>query len=204
MIKIILLFFIHLLKDFFRFISNRLLNEKININNTTCFISKSSIINNSNLGKYISIFDNAVILNSCINDYTFIQKYTHVYNAQIGKFCSIGPYVTIAPGKHKVTGISTYPAFYQKESNLQVSFTTKDSFEVSKRVIIGNDVWIGKNVIIMDGINIGTGAIIGAGSIVTKNVNPYEIVGGVPAKNIRYRFSMENVNLLINSNWWNN
>lgn len=81
----------------------------------------------------------------------------------------------------------------------EYTFDLKEHNEVK----IGNDVWIGTRAMILDGITIGDGAVIGAGAVVTKNVPPYAIVGGVPAKIIKYRFSQDKINELLASQWWN-
>ena len=83
-----------------------------------------------------------------------------------------------------------------------LQFTEKDLFNPSKTTVIGNDVWIGESVVIIDGLKIGTGSIIAAGAVVTKDVEPYSIVGGVPAKLIRFRFEKDIVQKLLNSKWW--
>ncbi len=118
-------------------------------------------------------------------------------------FCSIASNVTIGPGIHKMDGISTHPSFYTFNTPLPKRFVISDLFLNSKRVSIGHDVWIGEKVIILDGLKIGTGAIIAAGAVVTKDVEPYAIVGGVPAKILKYRFEPQLIQQLLESCWWN-
>jgi acetyltransferase-like isoleucine patch superfamily enzyme len=119
--------------------------------------------------------------------------------------------VKIIAGEHPTRlWVSTHPAFYKKNNACNVSFTDKDLFEEYKYVdsdnkyyvSIGNDVWIGSNVIIMNGVRIADGAVIASGSVVTKDVNPYSIVGGVPAKEIKKRFSEEQIEFLKNHPFW--
>jgi acetyltransferase-like isoleucine patch superfamily enzyme len=143
-------------------------------------------------------------MESCkVGDYTYIQKRTTVFNAEIGKFCSIASSVSIGPGIHKMDGVSTHPIFYLNNTPLLKKFSDKDLFESSKLTIIGNDVWIGEKAIVLDGVEIGSGAIIAAGSVVTKNVAPYAIVGGVPAKVLKSRFNENEINTLLKAEWWN-
>ena len=87
----------------------------------------------------------------------------------------------------------------QRQNGLRIILTLK----VQKKVIIGNDVWIGSHALILGGVKIGDGAVIGAGAVVTKDVPPYAVVGGVPARIIKYRFSQEIIDKLLEIKWWN-
>jgi acetyltransferase-like isoleucine patch superfamily enzyme len=121
----------------------------------------------------------------------------------IGKFCSIGPEFKCGIGKHPSQKyVSTSPVFYSNGGQLPLSFVSKNYFDEYDTTIIGNDVWIGSDVIIMDGVNIGDGAIIASGAVVTKDVEPYSVVGGIPARHIRYRFNPEEIAFLLDFKWW--
>ena len=169
----------------------------------TCKIRKGVYIEDSKLSKYITLFEDVVVISSELGDCTYVQRNSKVFNARVGKFCSIAANVNIGPGLHNLDSVSTFPSFYLASTPLPISFTKVDLFDVKKKVtVIENDVWIGEKVIIMDGVTVGNGAIIAAGAIVTKDVPPYAIYAGVPAKLIRYRFSQEDREYLINSRWW--
>ena len=139
-----------------------------------------------------------------IGDWTYgnpiLRTRKNAGNLKIGKFCSIAANVTIfLGGEHRTDWITTYPfsEVFPKFGHIEGHPHTKGD------VIIGNDVWLASNVIILSGVTIGDGAVIGAGSVVTKNVDPYLIVAGNPAKPIRYRFSPEHINALLEIAWWN-
>lgn len=130
---------------------------------------------------------------------------------RIGKFCSIGPNVRIVDGNHPThTYVTTYPAFFRKGKFCGLEFNPSNLFEEytytdeSKKWLceIGCDIWIGDSVSILNGIHIGDGAIVAAGAVVTKDVPAYTIVGGVPAKVIRSRFTNEQIDFLLKTKWW--
>ncbi|MBU3174860.1 CatB-related O-acetyltransferase [Clostridium estertheticum] len=123
----------------------------------------------------------------------------------IGKFCSIAckAKFLMTSGNHTMKSLSnyTFPIFYE-EWDLPVSHIT-DAWDNKGDIEIGNDVWIGYDAIIMSGVKIGDGAIIGTRAVVTKDVPPYTIVGGVPAKVIKKRYDDETISKLLEIKWWN-
>lgn len=160
-------------------------------------------LSNVKVGSYNTFYNNISVVNSYFDNYIYVGDRARIANACIGKFCSIGPDVKIGLGLHPTNFISTFPAFFSTSRQCQLAFTKKNVFEEVGVVSIGNDVWIGANAIILDNISIGDGAIIGAGAVVTKNVDPYTIVGGVPAKAIKTRFDKKHIEELLEIKWWN-
>ena len=123
----------------------------------------------------------------------------------MGKFCSIacGAKFLFTSANHTQKSLSTYPfPIFFDEWDLDVEDITS-AWDRKGDIIIGNDVWIGYEAVIMSGVTIGDGAIIGARSVVTKDIPPYTIVGGVPARQIRRRFSEETIAALLELKWWN-
>ncbi len=122
----------------------------------------------------------------------------------IGKFCSIacGAKFIFNSANHNMTSLSTYPfPLFFEEWGLEKNKVT-EAWDNKGNIIVGNDVWIGYKAIILSGVTIGDGAIIGTGAVVTKDVAPYTIVGGVPAKPIRKRFDDETISKLLKIKWW--
>ncbi len=154
-------------------------------------------------GEDVKLYKHVLIANASVDDFSYIGGNSEIKNCSIGKFCSIAPDVKIGLGIHPIDKISTYPGFYSKQASGAVAIGHDPSIVEKKKVNIGHDVWIGTNSLIMDGVSIGNGAVIAAGSIVTKDVKPYAIVGGIPAKTIRFRFNEEQISLLENFKWWN-
>jgi phosphonate metabolism protein (transferase hexapeptide repeat family) len=169
----------------------------------TCEFYDGALVDaNSSLGKYNVIFDNTTICNSSIGNHTYVQKNSNISNCKIGKFCSIAPNVNIGLGQHPIERVSTHPAFYSSTQPLAISFADADTYDPLKPIIIGNDVWIGHSALVMDGIAIGNGAVVAANAVVTTDVPPYAIVGGVPARIIRFRFDQLTCSRLNASEWW--
>jgi acetyltransferase-like isoleucine patch superfamily enzyme len=148
------------------------------------------------------IFGNSSVRNSVLGEYTYISPNSLVDAASIGRFCSIGPCVTIGFGDHPTKHISSSPVFYHQGKIFDRTFATAEHFDHHKTVSIGNDVWIGANVYIRNGVTIGDGAVIAAGSVVTKDVPPYAIFGGTPAQLIKFRFGPEIIARLLELKWW--
>lgn len=137
-----------------------------------------------------------------VGDYTYFGGGASVQHASIGKFCSIGPGLIAGWGLHPTGGVSTAPMFYSTARQNGVSLSLRNKIEEHRPITIGNDVFIGARVMILDGVSVGDGAVIGAGAVVTADVAPYAIVGGVPARLIRYRFSPERIEALGRIRWW--
>ena len=140
---------------------------------------------------------------SKIGAYSYIAPYSCIQNTSIGKFCSIGPHFLCGWGIHPTDKLSTSPMFYSTRKQNGMTLSARDKIVEQKNITIGNDVFIGANVTILDGVTIGDGAIVGAGAVVCEDVPPFAIVGGVPAKLIRYRFSEEQITALLKIEWWN-
>lgn len=158
--------------------------------------------------------------NIIVGDYSYYSGYYHGHSFDdcarylmpdcddvdkliIGSFCSIGSGVAFMMAGnqgHRMEWISTFPFFYAGNPEF---VGAEDGYQAAGNTIVGNDVWIGTEAIIMPGIEIGHGAIIGSRSVVTKNVEPYTIVAGNPAKVIRKRFAEIDINLLLELEWWN-
>lgn len=160
--------------------------------------------------------NNSNVKSSFIGYGTYIGKECDLSFSKIGRFCSIGNNVKVIAGDHPIYDyVSTHPIFYtdmlKKEGLYLKGYKDRNTSKNLNENIngggytieIGSDVWIGTNVSILGGVKIGNGAVIGTGAVVVKNVEPYSVVVGVPAKKIKERFTKEEISYLEKLKWWN-
>lgn len=166
---------------------------------STAMIAKNVDIKNSKLGRYTNLAHDASIVNSSIGSRTSVGRYTFVRYAEVGKFCAISWRCTIGADGHPIDRISGSGAFYRPTFGIVPGYISKGEVATTH---IGNDVWIGCDVIIVSGVRVGDGAVIGAGSIVTKDVEPYGIYVGSPARKIGSRFDQDIIDRLEKLKWW--
>jgi len=180
--------------------------KAIRMANPTCALSSTSRIVDTLLSEYITIHDNCYLYKSHIGRHAYISDSSVLLRAKIGGFCSIGGRVNVGLWRHPTSEfISTYPAFFSTNNiGCRESFVCTQVFDEEPReTVVGNDVWIGRDVIIPGGVKINDGAIIAAGSVVVKDVPSFGIVGGNPARLLKYRFPQQVRELLSAISWWN-
>ena len=161
------------------------------------------VSSNNEIDAKTTIYRGVKIKGSKVGAYSYISANTDVENSEIGKFCSISDHCRIGMGGHNTNQISTSPIFTEAFNATKFQWTTKDANAAPmKKAIVGNDVLIGSHALILGGVTIGDGAVVAAGAVVTKDVPPYAVVGGVPAKVINYRFSQDIIDKLQEVKWW--
>ena len=160
-----------------------------------------SYIRDSKIDKRAAVGIGSRVYSSYIGKYSFVGKNTFVYRSTIGAFTSISNNCYIGSLSHPIDWVSTSPVFHVGRNVLRKNFAMHE-FIAYKQTVIGNDVWIGEGCKIKAGVSIGDGAIIGMGSVVTKDIEPYAICAGNPAKKIRDRFEEDTIKKIIDSKWW--
>lgn len=154
------------------------------------------------LGNHTKVYPPFFLHHVTLGDYSYIASNAQISNCVIGKFCSIGPNCCCGLGIHPTNGISTSPMFYSTARQNGISLCSENKVVESKETVIGHDVFIGANVTILDGVTIGDGAVVGAGAVITKDIPPYAIAVGVPAKVVKFRFDNETIEKLLQNPWW--
>lgn len=158
---------------------------------------------NSRVHRLATLNRGAQLINATVDRFSYVGPKTKIENTEIGAFCSISWECLIGLSSHEMECISTSPIFQERFNGTGTSWLEQDVERPSAvRTVIGNDVWVGARAILMEGVQIGDGAVIAAGAVVTKDVDPYTVVAGVPARMLRKRFSDEMVDQLQGLEWW--
>jgi len=170
-------------------------------------VSKQAILDKSTQYETpISLYGTAWVKRDCkIGAYTYINSNTTIYpRTDIGRYCSIGKNNEVATFNHPLNWLSTSPFQYNMKLHFPKYETECNQIKTERleKTIIGNDVWIGATCIIKRGVTIGDGAVVAGGAVVIHDVPPYSIVGGVPAKILKYRFDEKTIEKLLTLNWW--
>lgn len=193
-----------MLKQVARWIKKKYLRKKC-IFDENSFINLHTIFEGNN-----RIGNGSHLINAKMGYGSYISDSCYLNSISIGRYCCIGPNVHTALGRHPTRNfVSIHPCFFSTNPIVGTSCVEKQKYEEMKEssekgyaVKIGNDVWIGASVTILDGVTIGNGAIVAAGAVVVSDVADYAIVGGVPAKLIRWRFTKDEVEYLNALKWW--
>ena len=157
----------------------------------------------SNIDRTSVVGVNCNVVGLEMGRYSYFGNDCQIVNAKIGAFCSISDHVFIGGAEHPISRLSSSPVFCNVRHSGPKNKIAKFDFPKTEKTIIGNDVWIGHGVTIKQGVTIGNGAVVGSNAFVGKDVPPYAIVGGIPAKIIRYRFPKEVIDRLEEIQWWN-
>jgi phosphonate metabolism protein (transferase hexapeptide repeat family) len=167
-----------------------------------CF-HEGVVIHDSHVGAWTELGPHTHLSESTFGDYSYAAGVVSIVYTDVGKFCSIASHVRINPGNHPMWRVTQHHMTYRRK---QYGFGDDDQefFEWRRahRCAIGHDVWIGHGAVVMPGVKIGPGAAVGAGAVVTKDVAPYAVVVGVPARMIRKRFSDAVIEQLLKIAWW--
>jgi phosphonate metabolism protein (transferase hexapeptide repeat family) len=156
------------------------------------------------LGRFTEIAERVALAECDVGDYTHIERDTQAIYTTIGKFCAIASNARLNALNHPMERITQHKISYRPNEHFLGAKLDK-TFRARRqnaRVMIGHDVWIGHGAIVLPGLSIGHGAVIAAGAVVTKNVEPYAIVAGVPARRIKWRFPKSIRERIIKLAWW--
>ena len=167
-------------------------------------VHSSSALRECMLGQFTNVAERVELDGVTLGDHSYVERHVKGHYARLGKFCAIAAEVRINAMNHPMERISQHKITYRPNEYFLFAKVDKEFREARQKQIveIGHDVWIGHGAIIMPGVNIGNGAVVAAGAVVTKDVADYEIVGGVPAKHIKWRFAKSIRERIIVLAWW--
>lgn len=168
-------------------------------------IHPSCSIVDSHLGPWTDLMAHCSLVESRFDAYSYAAGQVSIIYTDVGRFCSIAAQVRINPGNHPMDRVTQHHMTYRRASYGFGDRDDEDFFQWRRnaRCRIGHDVWIGHGAIVLPGVSVGTGAVIGAGAVVSRDVGPYEIAVGVPARSIRTRFDDATIDKLLGIAWWN-
>jgi len=167
-------------------------------------IHPSAQLRNASLGRFTSLAERVSFKDATLGDYSYVERHAEVIYAKIGKFCAIASDARINALNHPMDRVSQHKITYRPNEyflgkKLDARFREE---RMLKKVTVGHDVWIGHGAIILPGITVGHGAVIAAGAVVSKDVAPYDIVAGVPARVLRQRFAPQMCDRIVALAWW--
>ena len=166
-------------------------------------IHESCRLRDADLGAWVHLGPNTSVLESTIGDYTYTAGDVSIVYADVGRFCSIASHARLNPGNHPTWRVTQHHMTYRRAS-YDLGEDDRGFFEWRRdhRVHVGHDVWIGHGALVLPGVSVGNGAVIGAGAVVTRDVAPYVIAVGVPARPMRDRFPPAIVERIQATAWW--
>lgn len=167
-------------------------------------IHPTAVVKNCTFGRYVELGDHCVAEETEFGDYSYLFGYNDVIYATIGKFNSIATGVRINPVQHPMRerAAAHHLTYRAAHYGLGENDDAILDWRRQRRVVTGNDVWIGHNAVIMGGVTLGHGAVVAAGAVVTHDVEPYEIVGGVPARHMGWRYDGDTIAAMLRICWW--
>jgi phosphonate metabolism protein (transferase hexapeptide repeat family) len=167
-------------------------------------IDETARIQDSRIGRWTAVGARTVLTETTLGDYSYVANDCDLIYTEVGKFCSIASHVRINPGNHPLSRAALHHFTYRSRSYALAPEDDHEFFDWrrSHKVILENDVWVGHGAILLPGIRIGNGAAVGAGAVVTKDVPPFTIVAGVPARVIRRRVTRKVESALMRICWW--
>jgi phosphonate metabolism protein (transferase hexapeptide repeat family) len=170
----------------------------------TPFLHDGARVIRSRLGSWTEIGRNSLIVESTIGDYTYDDGDASIIWSEVGRYCSIANRVRINPGNHLRDRVTQHHLTYRRRQFGLDDSDDEGFFEWrrSHPCIIGHDVWIGHAAVVLPGVRVGIGAVIGAGAVVTHDVEPYQVVAGVPARPVRFRFRPDVIERILGTRWW--
>lgn len=168
------------------------------------WVHETSRIMDSTLGPWTAIGANCSIVESSFGDYSYCAGDVSIIYSEVGKFCSFASHVRLNPGNHPMDRVTQHHMTYRRAQYGFGEVDDEDFFDWRRaaKVTVGHDVWLGHGALLMPGVTVGTGAVVGAGAVVTRDIEPYTIAVGVPAKPLRKRFPSEVVEKLMQICWW--
>jgi phosphonate metabolism protein (transferase hexapeptide repeat family) len=167
-------------------------------------IHSSSLLRDCELGQFTDVAERVLMADTTLGDYSYVERQCEIIYTKIGKFCAIASDVRINALNHPMERISQHKITYRPNEYFLYAKVDKEFREARKAAVveIGHDVWIGHGAIILPGVRIGHGAVVAAGAVVTKDVEAFAVVTGVPAKRIKWRFKKSIRTRIINLAWW--
>ena len=167
-------------------------------------IHSTAQLKSCKLGRYCEVGERVVLREVAAGDFTYFERNGEAIYTELGKFCSVAANVRINALEHPMERVTMHKVTYRPNEYFRFHGLDNEFRERrrAKRVLIGHDVWIGHGAVILPGVTVGTGAVIGANAVVSKPVAPYQIVAGVPAKVIRFRFAETVRARVLESQWW--